>query len=82
MQSEIRTREKRKLVRFPKLMRSKINGTIVLFSGEKMGMVVYTEAHGNFIGEFTSDWAMCNFVDFDESVLLSNHKKGCCDENV
>jgi hypothetical protein len=57
---------------FPKLMQG-ISGTIVLFQQTKKGFVVNAvEGVCFIIGEYSDDWAMHKFTDYNEPITLQN----------
>lgn len=55
---------------FPKLMIS-TSGTIVFFEKSKIGMVVYGSVYSK-IAEYSEDWGMGLFKDYEGDVCLSN----------
>lgn len=59
---------------FPKLMKSKDSGVVVLFTSEKSGMVVYNEESSvvDKEGDFINDWLPECFEDFTGEITLSN----------
>lgn len=80
MKSE-KTTNQAKTDKYPKLMvriqRDDIVseiGMVVLFTDQTSGTVVYTPPGcGSFqIGEFLRGWNCDRFVDYDESIVLSN----------
>jgi len=59
---------------YPKIMKSKNSGLVVLFSKSELGTVILgNELHD--CGEFSDDWDMSSFTDFDGSITLSNGSK-------
>jgi len=58
--------------KFPKLMISKNDESIVLFTRDRVGTVVFNIFGGYFIGEHKTDWNITTFKDFEGSVSLSN----------
>lgn len=78
MKSSIQTYTTQKEKPFPKLMKSKVTGHVVLFSGPGNGVVVYTEpdspAYPYWLGAVVGAeglW-MSLFEDFDGVVCLEN----------
>lgn len=61
-------------VTYPKLMKSTVNGTIVLFSSYKCGTVVSDDGkpYNESIGYYCDGWSMANFKDYNGSVILTN----------
>jgi hypothetical protein len=45
---------------------------IVLFSSERMGIVIYSEVSSQPKGHFRADWVMSSFSVFEGSVTLKN----------
>jgi len=57
---------------FPKLMKSKETGIVVLFEKEKVGIIVGNPIGSNAMGYVSTAWSMEKFIDFDGDVLLRN----------
>lgn len=59
---------------FPKLMKLKESGIVVLFTSAKAGMVVYNEESSviDKEGDFRNDWDPEYFEDFTGEIHLSN----------
>jgi hypothetical protein len=57
---------------FPKLMIGDLTGSVVLFSKEKVGTVVYNSGNGGFkVGTYLEDWGS-GFTDYEGDVCLTN----------
>lgn len=58
---------------YPKLMKSKTSGTVVLFISDNEGTVILcTENMGYSIGMHLIDWSMQGFEEFKGTVELTN----------
>lgn len=60
---------------FPKLMRNRETGSVVLFNSERGGTVVYVcefRTKGGRLGDYSPVWYLDYFEDFSDSVTLSN----------
>ena len=57
---------------FPKLMKSKKTGTIILFEYSGKGTVVGNPIGSNAMGYVSTAWSMEKFIDFDGKILLEN----------
>ena len=58
---------------FPKLMKSKYTGMIVLFHSSAIGMVLDQSKNPiDQVGTYSEEWAMSSFEDFNESVTIKN----------
>jgi len=60
---------------YPKIMESKENGIVVLFSKEHTGIVIYIPENSqtkSFVGECSNAWAMPNFRPTDATFELAN----------
>ncbi len=68
MPLEILTNPHSKSKSFPKIMCSRLNGTIVLFEEEKKGVALC----GPDTGIYTTGWNMEFFVDYEETITLKN----------
>lgn len=55
---------------YPLLMKSKVNGIIVLFKNHKKGFII----SGNDIGGYMFNWDMNEFEPFDGEVVLRNKR--------
>jgi hypothetical protein len=64
----------KKIVSYPKLRKSNLYGTIVLFVAPRMGTVVSAGGGGNPIGYHSDSWSLESFEDFDGTVTLQNEK--------
>lgn len=72
MKSKVISSEAPKVLGFPKLMRHKTLGGIVLFSSVGTGTLVY-QGHIEYpIGEWDENWTFNDYEDFHETVELSN----------
>lgn len=50
--------------KFPCIMRSKMNGLVILFAKERVGIVINVgDSQDSYIGEFCNFWRMDNFVE-------------------
>ena len=56
---------------YPKLMKSRVSGVIVLFESEGRGMVVYSHETASPVGHFSSEWGD-TFEDFEGAITLEN----------
>lgn len=63
--------EDKNCINYPCVMISKLSRTIVLFSKEKTGTVIFSNDFKR-IGEFDTKWNMEQFKNFDGIVRLSN----------
>jgi hypothetical protein len=63
-----------KALPFPKLMKHKDNGRIVLFTTEARGVVVLRGTGSYNIGELHTNWAPSYYEDYTGSVCLENEK--------
>ena len=75
MKSKINDRMTESTKCFPKLMKSNNKDTVIFFTKKDCGMVVFIgekNALNYNLGEYSEDWAMECFSDFDESVRLWN----------
>ena len=72
MKVEVKEAPECKPLPFPKLMRSKSTGAIVLFSGHDTGTVVASGRAGESIGHHAECWEIRAFEEFTGSVTLSN----------
>lgn len=78
MKSSIQTYTTQKEKPFPKLMKSKVTGHVVLFSGPGNGVVVYAEPdppaypYWYHVGDRAEGLWMSLFEDFDGVVCLEN----------
>ena len=58
---------------FPKLMISNLDGTIVLFSFEKEGVVLHQgDKDSHILGFHTKNWKSSCFRDFNDELILEN----------
>ena len=72
MKTTVIPEETKKELPFPKLMIAE-DGEIVLFSEEKVGVIVNTKINSFYqIGEYSDDWHMNSFKDFYGSITMSN----------
>lgn len=55
---------------YPKLMKHREADYVVLFIVEDGGTVVYTDGEHHSIGDYSEDWLMEEFIDFNGSVIL------------
>lgn len=58
---------------YPKLMKHKTTGLIVLFSSRKWGKVVFADKEWP-VGETSHNWDTHGFEDYNGSVTLQNKK--------
>jgi hypothetical protein len=72
MKSQIVEVGSKKVLPFPKLMKSNATNAIVLFYRHKEGQIVNGECHGYKIGFFMNQWNMDFFKDFNGTIKLSN----------
>jgi hypothetical protein len=72
MKSKIVKVESKKVLNFPKLMILTDMSRIVLFSQEGIGLVVWDKCFKKTIGDYSNNWAMRVFRDFEGTVKLSN----------
>lgn len=71
MKSVVKVKEE-KDTPYPKLMRGKVSGIVVLFFKECEGTVVGDTGPHSTIGEFCDEWPMGIFEPFKGEVVLSN----------
>jgi len=62
---------KEKIGKYPRLMIAR-NEMIVLFSAPKIGVIIDIGKGAGLIGEFSNDFIMDSFKDFEGSINLSN----------
>ena len=72
MKSQIVGVESKKVLPFPKLMKSIDTNVIVLFYKPKEGQIVNGESYGHKVGFFLNEWNMTYFKDFNGTINLSN----------
>ncbi len=74
MKSMIVEKEEIRVDRYPRLMKlCPYNNMVVLFSGDKQGIVVHSPASNDReIGYQSSTWDMTQFETFNKAVLLQN----------
>ena len=65
------TNMEKKTIPFPKLMQSN-RGKIVFFSGPCVGILLHNAQSPNLVWNFSDDWNMDAFFDFEGSITLSN----------
>ena len=58
--------------KFPKLMKSINSNLIVMFQGLKVGIALVGDC-ANDAGEYSTDWAMKYFEDFNDELILKNN---------
>ena len=61
-------------IKFPCLMKSKVSGIIVLFSGDQEGVVLYVDSVRYPIGHHAYDWDMDSFEPFRDRLILENQE--------
>lgn len=71
MKIEIKEESKLGEVKYPCLMKAKHDDTIILFTDEKVGVVVNGSEY-NHVGEYSEKWGMPLFIPFKGSITLSN----------
>lgn len=71
VQTTINTKQKSRLLPYPKLMISD-KGTIVLFKDSAKGMVLKEGNTPYKIGDHHFTWDMNNFSDYNEAITLQN----------
>lgn len=57
---------------FPKLMKRKLNGLVVLFTDKSTGTVVAAGNTDNYVGEYSQMWCKAFFEDFTGTVTIKN----------
>lgn len=57
---------------FPKMMKSRTNGAVVLFESEGKGVIILSKYGDNPIGTYSSTWTVPNFQDMEGKVTLEN----------
>lgn len=57
---------------FPRLLKSNVDGVVVLFTGDSIGTVVGEGSVDKPLGFFSDDWNMKLFGDFTGTITLSN----------
>ena len=71
MKSEVKPVEKKSDKPFPKLMQSKKTGEVLLFNDYGDGMCI-TKGKRYFLSQYSRNWSMDEFTDFEGTVTLSN----------
>ena len=56
---------------FPKLMKKNGSNLIVRFQKPNSGIALVGD-EGSYEGEYSNDWAMMYFVDYNEELILKN----------
>lgn len=57
---------------YPRLKKSSISGTVILFTSHQTGVVVAAPESPAYVGSSKTDWAESSFVDYEGSVVLRN----------
>ncbi len=65
------TTEKKEPKPFPKLMKS-VNGNVVLFYKNGEGVLIEKVTSERLAGEYTTEWDMDNFTDYNEPITIQN----------
>ena len=71
IKTTIKGLEEVKELEFPKLMKSTQGILLVLFTGQKEGIVLLGDDDWN-LGHNSSSWNMGSFIDFNEELTLKN----------
>lgn len=71
IKTKIKIKIKDKDVDYPKLMKSKHNSCVVLFTDYFSGTVVVS-SKDEMIGEYSRNWDRNSFEDFNEKITLEN----------